>query len=67
MVLTPISPFVTKTPIRKMTLWYVSVWHARKRILDSEESRNMCLLPRKAVTSSGAELPAAIKVAPATS
>lgn len=26
MVLTPISPFVTKAPVRKMTLWYISVW-----------------------------------------
>lgn len=67
MVLMPMSPFVINTPISKVIA--TLVLPDLKKIKSQRVSKKYKeqYLPRKAVTSSGAELPAAIKVAPATS
>lgn len=67
MVLMPISPFVINTPMSELIARLVLLDLKKRKSHWVSRKYKKQYLPRKAVTNSGAELPAAIKVAPATS
>lgn len=70
MVPTPTSPLVIKTPAQKQATMLKSVLSVNQTYVKIMNFKTVCAdvgLPITEVKSSGAELPAAMNVAPATS